>query len=110
MIYDNIKFNSDIIRKPKPHIYFNNIYGPKVEIKNSPDDKYLVSFIDINTGITHHSSEIGNECWVSCNISYYKEWRIKIEKDGNDFETIDFNLEGKSVFINIDSRSLGSLC
>jgi autotransporter strand-loop-strand O-heptosyltransferase len=107
MIYDNIKFNSDIIRKPKPHIYFNNIYGPKVEIKNSPDDKYLVSFIDINTGITHHSSEIGNDCWVSCNISYYKEWRIKIEKDGNDFETIDFNLEGKSVFINIDSRSLG---
>jgi autotransporter strand-loop-strand O-heptosyltransferase len=107
MIYDDLIFNRDIIRKPVPIIYFDNIHGPKVEVKNSPGDKYFINFIDKKTGESHHSGEIGNDCWISCNILYYKDWSIKITKNNSENFDIDFSLKNNSVFINIESKSLG---
>lgn len=108
MIYEDIKILKNLIRKPKPHVYFNNIFGPKVEIKNSPDDKFFVKFIDKKTGELQHFGEIGNNCWISCNITYYKDWSINVIKNGGEDEyNFDLNLKDKTVLISFESKALG---
>ena len=108
MIYDNLTFNKNIVRKLQPKVSINNIFGPKVEINNSPDDTFKVSFMDKDTDTLHHSGEIGNNCWISCNMLYYKRWLIKIEKNGGEEEfTYELDLNGKSVLISFESKALG---
>lgn len=108
MIYEDIKIIKDLIRKPKTQIYFNNILAPKVEIKNSPDDTFMVKFIDKSNNQIYHYGEIGNNCWISCNISYYKDWLVNVVKNGGEEEyNFDLNLNGKSVLISFESKALG---
>lgn len=108
MIYEDLKINKNIVRKLHPKISITNIFGPKVEITNSPDDVFNVTFIDKDTNQVHHSGTVGNNCWISCNILYYKRWLIKIEKNDSDDEFIyELDLSNKSVLISFESSALG---
>ena len=107
-IYDNIQKNQEIIRSRKPHINVNFIDSAFFEVKNTPNESYRVSFIDGQNGNVIHHGEIGNNCWISCNIKYWKDWTIKVERLSNgEIFFLDNNLEGKRVFICFESSSLG---
>lgn len=108
MIYDNLIKLENLVRKSKPKIIFNNISGPKVEISNSPDDKFLVKFTDKTTNKLVHYAEIGNNCWVSCNLLYYVDWHVNVNKNnGEEIFDFDLNLKDNSVLISFESKALG---
>lgn len=107
-IYENIEINQEIIRNRKPHISYNFIDQAFLEINNTPDERYLVSFIDKKTSSTIYQSEISNNCWIVCSIQYWKDWNIIVKRLSNEeYFYLDNRLEGKRVFISFESSSLG---
>jgi autotransporter strand-loop-strand O-heptosyltransferase len=116
-IWENVaKIGSETInkfleKKPKmePSFQVNNtisvtyIEGPKVEILGSQDKKYYVEFVNRDTDEVLHSGTISNNMWIACAKKYYIPWQIKI--NGEVYE--DFNLEGHTVLISMESKSLG---
>lgn len=102
MIYDNILKNNDIVVPLKPFFNINFIQGPKVEISNAGDEKFDVVFLNKNTQQVEHSGTIGNNSWIKANKRYFIEWEVLI---GN--SRYEFGLEGKRVYISLDSSSLG---
>tara|TARA_R110000851_G_scaffold314791_1_gene476978 strand:- start:1449 stop:3773 length:2325 start_codon:yes stop_codon:yes gene_type:complete len=82
-------------------VTYNN--GPKVEIIGDVNKEYFVEFIDKSCNCVIHKDTIKNNMWTACGRKYYTEWIIKING-----EIIDkLNLEGKEVFIDFKSGSIG---
>jgi autotransporter strand-loop-strand O-heptosyltransferase len=94
---------------PAVNYNVNFVDGPFAEVtsKNS-DDKYLVSFIDMDEMKTMYQTVIGTNCWAKCNRKYYTNWRIEFKnlRTGETYEH-EMNLKGQRVFFSIDSSSLG---
>ena len=88
---------------PKNKIEISFDKGPKVEVLGHHNNKYFVEFINGNTNQVVHSDTIGNNMWTKCSKSYYIPWIIKI----NGKVVHKFNLEGKKVRINFESKSIG---
>jgi len=102
----NTNKRTDIIRNIDPtfNIYFIN--GPFVEITNSIYKKHKVRFINKSTNQVEHESEIGNNCWVRANKSYYVDWKIEIITDDSIYE-YELDLKDQRVYIALDSKALG---
>jgi autotransporter strand-loop-strand O-heptosyltransferase len=102
--YDKIlKFS---IRKQKVKIVQNFVNGPFLEIKGVSDSDFKVQFLDEKGKITYENTIKANH-WVRLNRQYYTRYTTKVWQDGELIYTNTLNLEGKTVFITIDSKALG---
>lgn len=81
--------------------------GAKVEILGNTKLKFDVEFFDKKNNELIYKTKLGANNWGATNTKYYKEYKVNI-KDGNDLiVTHDFNLNGKNVLIQFDSKSIG---
>jgi autotransporter strand-loop-strand O-heptosyltransferase len=82
--------------------------GPIVEIKGNSKCEYLIEFIDRMTDKIVFSSNIKSNQWTKCNRKYYTSWKVRISNlsTGEVREEV-LNLNGRKVYISIDSGSLG---
>ena len=94
------------IRKQSVQITQNFISQPFLEIKGISDSDFLVKFFD-EKGECHYTNTIKANHWVRLNKQYCVRWTAKVWQDGELIYSNTLNLEGKRVFISIDSRALG---
>lgn len=91
------------IKRPRYKYHFNN--GPVVELVygNGP---YKISFIDDKETVYQDWLEPGE--WAKADQKYLKPWTIQIATPGNRcLQSHRFDITGKTVRINLDSKSLG---
>ena len=84
-------------------INISYINGPRVEINGDDYQDYFIEFIDSKKNEVVHTSTISNNMWTSCSRKYYTDWVIKINGEVYDI----FNVEGKTVLISLESKSIG---
>src|SRR6056300_31726 len=97
------KYNSPNYQSPKikNRVVVSYDGGPKVEILGTEEKEYKVEFCNNDEVI--YNDVIKNNMWTTCGRKYYTEWTIKING-----KIVDkFNLKGKRVVINLDSKSIG---
>ena len=95
------------IRKQQVSITQHFVNQPFLEIKGNSESDFLVKFFD-DKGVCHFEQSIKANHWVRLNRQWYTRWQSKVWENGKDLiynSTLD--LEGKRVFISIDSKSLG---
>jgi len=102
--------NDFLERKPwlkKPikenKIIISYMDGPRVEVLGEDNKDYFIEFIDRSTNNVVHSETIRNNMWVACGKKYYIPWQIKINGEIVD----NFTLEGKTVLISFETKSVG---
>jgi autotransporter strand-loop-strand O-heptosyltransferase len=94
------------IRKQSVQITQNFISQPFLEIKGISDSDFKVQFLDEKGSIAYENTIKANS-WVKLNRQYYTRWTAKVWQDGELIYSNTLNLEGKRVFISIDSKALG---
>jgi autotransporter strand-loop-strand O-heptosyltransferase len=94
------------IRKQFVQITQNFISQPFLEIKGISDSDFLVKFFD-KKGECHYTNTIKANHWIKLNKQYYTKWTAKVYQDGELIYSNTLNLEGKRVFISIDSKAIG---
>jgi autotransporter strand-loop-strand O-heptosyltransferase len=94
------------IRKQSVQITQNFITNPFLEIRGISDSDFLVKFFD-EKGECHYTNTIKVNHWVKLNRQYYTKWTAKVYQDGQLIYSNTLDLEGKRVFISIDSKALG---
>lgn len=82
------------------------IDGPFLEIKGVSDSKFTVKFFD-EQDKCHYQNVISSNCWVKLNRKYYTKWTAKVWQDGTLVYEDTLDLTDKTVFIVLDSKSLG---
>ena len=107
MIYKKIKRNQNNILNIKNRVSISYVYGPKVEILGNLDETYRVEFIDKATNVIQFETEIKNNCWASCNIRYFVDWRIRVWNGTELFHEEDYNATDMRVYVALDSKALG---
>ena len=107
MIYDNLKKNTNPIKKVDNKVMIHFVRGPFVEIKGNKEAEYRVEFINNKTGNNVYTTTIKNNCWCKCNVEYFVEWKINIYENGNMWYQHLYNAEDKRVYIALDSKALG---
>ena len=93
-------------QEQKVKIVQNFVNGPFLEIKGISDSDFKVQFLDEKGRITYENTIKANH-WVKLNRQYYTKWTAKVWQDGELIYTNTLELEGKTVFITIDSKALG---
>lgn len=101
--------NTPMLRKePVRKLNFNCIDGMFAEVLGGPNTKYSVRFINKKTNDVVFETELGRDAWAKPNIKYYVDWRVEIVDKNSDYTaTYDLDLQGKRVYIALDSKSLG---
>ena len=94
------------IRKQQVSITQHFVNQPFLEIKGNSDSDFLVKFFD-EKGICHYENTIKANHWVKLNRQWYTRWQAKVWEGKDLIYNNTLDLEGKKVFIAIDSRSLG---
>jgi len=94
------------INKQSVQIFQHYISNPFLEIKGVSDSNFLVRFYDEKGSIVYENT-IKSNCWVRLNRQYYTRYTTKVWQDGELIYSDTLNLEGKRVFISIDSKALG---
>lgn len=84
----------------------NFIDGAYLQIEGEDNNDYDVEFINKKTRQALYRTKLKGGWWGKSNISYYVEWLIKINRNGQEFN-YDFDIKGKNVLISFDSKSLG---
>lgn len=106
--YDNTKIRYKESLSYKPNILITNIDGPFIEITGeNSNKKYRTEFINMETGTIEYSNEMGINCWSKSSIKYFVNWKIKTYEDGNLINDYQTNYKGQTVYIALDSKSLG---
>ncbi len=90
-----------MVKENKIIVTFNGI--PKVEIKGTTQKEYLVEFINPEENKVIYSSTIKTGMWTQCSQRWNVPWVIKV--NGKIVHT--HNLEGKTVKISLESKSVG---
>ena len=80
--------------------------GAFLEIKGVSDSNFKVKFYD-EQGKCHYENTIKSNCWVRLNRQYFTKWTAKVWQDGHMIYKNTLDLTNKTVFIVIDSKSLG---
>lgn len=104
--YNNTKINLKHSKKYKPSIRINNIDGAFIEILGESKDEYTISFINNKTANIEFQNKMKANHWSRTNIKYFVDWIIKVE-DGTNWYDYRTNFENKTVYIALDSKSLG---
>ena len=94
------------IRKQQVSITQHFVNQPFLEIKGNSESDFLVKFFD-EKGICHYENTIKANHWVKLNRQWYTRWQAKVWEGKDLIYNSTLDLEGKKVFIAIDSRSLG---
>lgn len=94
------------IQKQKISITQHFVDGAFLEIKGVSDSDFKVKFYD-EQGRCHYENTIKANCWVRLNRQYYTKWTAKVWQDGNLIYKNTLDLTNKTVFIVLDSKSLG---
>ena len=94
------------IRKQRVMITQHFVDNPFLEIKGNSDADFKVAFFD-EQGICHYASTVKCNSWVKLNRQYYTKWTAKVWKEDVLLYSSTLNLTDKSVYIVIDSKSLG---
>lgn len=84
----------------------HNVNGPYFEIK-SPVKSWFHLLWKTGTGETVYENTIQSNSWAKLNRQYYENWSLEVYEKGEKIYEKTLNLEGKRVFICIDSKSLG---
>jgi len=94
------------IRKQQVSITQHFVNQPFLEIKGNSESDFLVQFLD-EKGSIYYQNTIKVNHWVRLNRQWYTKWRTKVFEGKDLIYNSTLDLEGKKVFIAIDSRSLG---
>jgi autotransporter strand-loop-strand O-heptosyltransferase len=94
------------IRKQQVSITQHFVNQPFLEIKGNSESNFLVKFFD-EKGVCHYENTIKANHWVKLNRQWYTRWQAKVWEGKDLIYNSTLDLEGKSVFIAIDSKSLG---
>lgn len=94
------------IRKQQVSITQHFVNQPFLEIKGNSESDFLVQFLD-EKGSIYYQNTIKANHWVRLNRQWYTKWRTKVFEGKDLIYNSTLELEGKKVFIAIDSRSLG---
>ncbi len=94
------------IKKQVVKVFQHYISNPFLEIKGVSDSNFLVRFYDEKGSIVYENT-LKSNCWVKLNRQYYTRYTAKVWQDGELIYSNTLNLEGKRVFISIDSKALG---
>lgn len=94
------------IRKQQVSITQHFVNQPFLEIKGNSESNFLVKFFD-EKGICHYENTIKANHWIKLNRQWYTRWQAKVWEGKDLIYNSTLDLEGKRVFIAIDSRSLG---
>jgi len=80
--------------------------GAFLEIKGVSDSDFEVKFYD-EQGRCHYENTIKSNCWIRLNRQYFTKWTAKVWQDGHLIYKNTLDLANKTVFIVLDSKSLG---
>ena len=94
------------IRKQQVSITQHFVNQPFLEIKGNSESDFLVQFLD-EKGSIYYQNTIKANHWVKLNRQWYTRWQAKVWEGKDLIYNSTLDLEGKKVFIAIDSRSLG---
>jgi autotransporter strand-loop-strand O-heptosyltransferase len=103
--------NTKIQKRETPNIEeplifnMNFVRNPFFEIKGNTDKKFEVSFFN-SKNILSYKTTLSANMWSKLNISYFQEWKVLVESD-NFKKVFVYNCKNKSVYISLDSSSLG---
>jgi hypothetical protein len=107
MIYNNLKKNKNNIREIKNKVIIHFVKGPFVEVKGNTPGEYRIEFWNSKTKTLVYTSTIKNNMWCRCSYEYFIDWDIKIYEGGKLFHEHKFDIEGKRIYIALDSKALG---
>jgi len=93
-------------QKQKISINQHFVDGAFLEIKGESDSDFEVKFYD-EQGKCHYENTIKSNSWVRLNRQYFTKWTAKVWQDGHLIYKNTLNLANKTVFIVLDSKSLG---
>ncbi len=95
-------------QKPKSNVTIsqNFVEHPFLEIKGTSVNKFKVCFYD-DKGALYYANEIGPNCWVKLNRSYFTRWITRVWENNDLIYENVLNLEGRRVYIAFESNSLG---
>lgn len=102
-----IKTLKEFMNTLKNQIHISFTDGAKCEIKGSLNEKYQVKFFNHITNELLHEDAITNNMWTAPNYKSFIKWRVEIWESGKKTHEHIFNLEGKKVYIKLDSKSIG---
>lgn len=88
-------------------VNYNFWGGARVSIDGSSSDEYLVEFINRATGKKEFQSVITPGHWCKPARTYYTEWEINVFRNGEPYSNYTLELEGRTVYIAIDSTAVG---
>jgi len=95
-------------QKEEKNISINFIDGPFVEIKESIDHIYRISFINLKNNKVEFEIDLKSNSWAKANKKYYGDWLIKIEGiNTNYYFEHSFNVSNRRVLISFESKALG---
>ena len=94
------------IKKQAVSISQHFVNSPFLEIKGNSESDFLVQFLD-EKGSIYYQNTIKANHWVRLNRQWYTKWRTKVFEGKDLIYNSTMDLEGKKVFIAIDSKSLG---
>lgn len=94
------------IKKQVVKVFQHYISNPFLEIKGVSDSNFLVRFYDEKGSIVYENT-LKSNCWVKLNRQYYTRYTAKVWQDDELIYSNTLDLEGKRVFISIDSKALG---
>jgi len=110
-----IKEYNNLIKVPKPPLIKQNIFkfdfikGCKFEVLGDIKAKYIVNFINQDTGDIVYENTITNNMWCKTNIQYFIKYLIKV-KDENTGKVVfehSYNAEDQKIYIHLSSSALG---
>ena len=93
----------DLFRRPTINIHFN--HGPFLEIESDAPTHHVRM---LDAGVVIHEADIEGRHWTRANRRYFTPWKLELlNARGQQVFEHAFDLKGRRVRINIDSRSLG---
>ena len=83
------------------------IDGARVEILGKKELNFDIDIFDKNTNDLVYKTKLKTNSWCATNIKYYKEYRVDIKNNDKLLISHEFDLNGKNVLIQFDSKSMG---
>lgn len=89
------------------NITTNFVNGAFAEITGNDRGLFKIEFLDNKTNKLVYSGSITANHWLKTYRRYYTDWLIKIYRNEKLITANNFNLEGRKVYIHLDSKSIG---
>jgi autotransporter strand-loop-strand O-heptosyltransferase len=81
--------------------------GALFEVTGNVEEKFVVKFIDSDSGDTIYTSSLTTNHWAKPHPKYFVRWYVQVEYSDGRVRHYPLNLDGKKVYISFESSSLG---